>query len=150
MMTASFTQQTPRILHSVIAAVAVLLALAGCSLPDSDSGPADQTPTETHDHSDDIEHHDLTAERLVEWEDYEPVSDTRIRVHFFAGSEHCYGVRSQVHETVERIEIAVIEGELPDAPEVCTLEAREATLVVQLDAPIGERDIVALSDPTLQ
>lgn len=69
---------------------------------------------------------------------------------FFAGSEHCYGVRSQVHETTERIEIAVLEGELPDAPDVCTLEAREATLVVELDDPIGERDIVELTDPVLQ
>lgn len=148
-MTVSFTQHTARVTRQVVAVSIVLLALTACSAPDRDNAPAEQTPTGSNDGSDGTTHEELTAERPVEWYDYQTVSDTSIQLFFFAGSEHCYGVRSQVHETPERIEVAVIEGELPDAPDVCTLEAREATLVVELDAPIGQRDVVELTNPSL-
>lgn len=133
-----------------VAWCSVLLAVSSCSSPENEPTPPEQAaPTETVD-ADDAHRHDLTEERVIEWNRHEVVSDTEVRVFFMAGSEECYGVRSVVKETETEIHVAVIEGVLPDSPDVCTMEARNASLLVETDQPIDDRQIVPLTDPELQ
>lgn len=135
---------------TALALCSVLLGVSSCSPSENETAPPEQTaPSETVS-SDDAHRDDLTEERVIEWDRHEVVSDTELRVFFLAGSEECYGVRSVVEETQTEIHVAVIEGVLPDSPDVCTMEARNASLLVETDQPIDDRKIVPLADPELQ
>jgi ferric-dicitrate binding protein FerR (iron transport regulator) len=84
---------------------------------------------------------DLRSERAVKWLRYEQLGDREIRVHFLMGNPRCYGVRSEVRDTAGAVEITVLEGTVPGAPQNCTLDAAEASLLVTVAAPVGGRRI---------
>lgn len=52
-------------------------------------------------------------------------------------------------ETDEAVEIAVIEGRFHGAPDVCTLIARQASIVVETSQPVEVREVIPLADPEL-
>jgi hypothetical protein len=111
----------------------------------ADSQPEESEATEI----DDIPRTDLSQERAVDWQRYELIDEHRIRVFFSAGSKSCYGTRAVVEETESTVEIAVIEGRLPGAPDVCTLIARQASILVETSQPVGDREVIPLANPVL-
>lgn len=119
--------------------VLVLLGCTGPSSGDSTGHPADTAPGVGT--ADVQPRNDLRAEHGVEWIRSEQLGEREIRVHFLMGNPNCYGVRAQVRETAEAVEIRVFEGRLPGAPENCSLNAAEASLLVSTDAPVAGRRI---------
>lgn len=130
-----------------------LLVLTGCSSPDDPvSSPVQDPPGVSipPQSVDDIPRDDLTQERYVVWEHAEIVGDHTIRVSFWAGTHRCFGSRYVLHETADEIAIAVFEGRLPNAPNACTEEARHASLLIETQHPVADRNIVALPESQLQ
>lgn len=94
---------------------------------------------------DEIPRDDLVEERVLPWTDSANVSDTQIRVFFVAGNPACYGTRAITEQTDSEVAVAVIQGTLPEAPEACAALAFQGSLLIDLDAPLGDRPVVKLS-----
>lgn len=130
-------------------------ALLGCASEGSPDTPVNTTsvstqPEESEDTEiDDTPRNDLSQERAVDWQRFELVDDNSVRVFFSVGSKSCYGTRAVVEETDEAVEIAVIEGRFPGAPDICTLIARQASILVETSQPVGDREVIPLADPEL-
>jgi len=108
---------------------------------DTDSGPSEPMPDPVE------ETPDMVAERLSSWQDYTVVSDTELRFAFYSGNPACYGVRSVIQEDEDEVRVATISGTLREAVDsACTQEARYVSLTVELDQPLGERDVVHLEE----
>lgn len=136
-----------------IATLAILCTVffgSSCAAPGTDGSAPEDSSTGEHEGPGEVEREDLIDEQPIAWDNAEEVSDTSIRVFFGAGNEHCYGVRSIVQETDTTVEIAVFEGNLPDAPDVCTMELRNTSLLIETEEPVGDRDIVELTNPALK
>jgi len=84
---------------------------------------------------------DLLREHVVEWTRWERVSDTRLRVWCFQGNRAAYGVRAVVDEGDDTVRVATVTGTRPDAPDMTTMEAVEVSLLVDLAAPLGDREV---------
>ncbi|HJG64453.1 hypothetical protein [Corynebacterium stationis] len=52
-------------------------------------------------------------------------------------------------ETDEAVQIAVIEGRFHGAPDVCTLIARQVSILVETSQPVEVREVIPLADPEL-
>lgn len=96
----------------------------------SPQGPRDERPRD-----------DLQDERRVEWIRYDRVGERQIRLHFLMGDPRCYGVRADVRETDADVRITLFQGSVPGAPDNCALDAAEASLLVSLRAPVGDRQV---------
>lgn len=93
---------------------------------------------------------ELVGEVQATWEDYEEISETELEVMFYSGNLSCYGVRSVVEEDAEEVRIATVSGRLPEAEDQpCTQEAVYVSVVVELEEPLGDRDVVELQDVEL-
>jgi len=137
------------LLSFAVGAVAVLLSVTGCIPGAPESVPENPPPTQRQTPRDEQPREDLTEEQVVTWQEAEVVDEYNIRLIFWMGNEHCFGVRPVVRETETEIAIAIITGRLPNSPEVCTAEARQASLVVQTKQPVGDREIVPMSSADL-
>jgi hypothetical protein len=87
---------------------------------------------------------DLAHEQVVEWTDYEVVSDRQLRFFFATGTPNCYGARAVVEEDGEAVRVATVVGTVPGAPENCSLVGRQASILVTTDAPVEGREVVPL------
>jgi hypothetical protein len=87
---------------------------------------------------------DLANEQVVEWTDYEVVSDRQVRLFFATGTPDCYGARAVVDEDGEAVRVATVVGTVPGAPENCSLVGRQASILVTTDAPLEGREVVPL------
>ena len=96
--------------------------------------------------SDDPSRDDLTHESVVRWSGYKQVSDNQLRFSFASGDKRCYGSRVVVEETSTTIDVATISGTLPDAPDMCTTIARQATVLVTTSQPIAGRQVRQLAN----
>ena len=91
----------------------------------------------------------MIRENSVGWEDYEVVSETELRFLATSGNQACYGQRYQTAESEDEVAVAIITGQREDGAEICTQEAVFIAIPVQLDEPLGERDVVELAEPEL-
>ena len=138
----------------------VALALTACT-PQDPNAPADELdgeenteePQEPENGSPDEEveaqepHNDLVEERVVEWEEYQEVSETELEVRFMAGNPSCYGVRAEVVETEAEVRIATVSGTKPEAEgQACTQELLTTAVVVTLDEGLGDREVPELPE----
>jgi len=147
----------------LISATALVLTLSSCtqnpgadddgdqptSAPAIDNSPGSDTDSGSPDPMPDPveETPDMVAERLSSWQDYTVVSDTELRFAFYSGNPACYGVRSVLEEDEDEVRVATISGTLREAVDsACTQEARCVSLTVELDQPLGERDVVPLEE----
>ncbi|MBB5749431.1 hypothetical protein [Micrococcus sp. TA1] len=143
-------------LVAVLAGVALLTAAgAGCARQDpgggdesggsevSGSSTAHSAPTQDTGDAvvDDEPRDDLTGQQVVEWTDYEVVSERELRFHFPTGTPDCYGSRTAVEEDDSGIRVATIVGLVPGAPENCALVGRTASIVVTTETPVGDRTV---------
>ena len=85
----------------------------------------------------------LKYEYLSEWTLVEN-KDNRIRVEFLTGSETCYDARYEIEENEQTVELAVIAGVKPNAPEFCTREARTGTFTILLKKPLEQRKLIPM------
>lgn len=156
-------------LASLAAVVVLMAALGACARPDPGAGgPAeDPTPTGTSapasggstSHAaptqdttgqappDEEPRTDLTDQQVVEWTNYEVVSERQLRFHFPTGTSECYGARTEVQEDDSGIQVATIVGLLPDAPGECSLVGRPASILVTTEEPVGDRAVEHLEVP---
>lgn len=116
------------------------LIMTGCSA--TDQGAPAPTDSSTDRAPDFRSRDDLSDPVPIPWADAERVGPDRVRVRFQAGSPTCYGIVARAVETPIRVMIDVRQGRLPDAPAVCTLDAVQGTVVIALNAPVGDRAIV--------
>ncbi|MCH8561810.1 hypothetical protein LTI14_01045 [Nesterenkonia sp. YGD6] len=93
---------------------------------------------------------ELVSEHLSSWQEYSTASETELQLAFYSGNPACYGVRSVVEEDDTEVRVATISGTLPDAVgSACTQEARYVALVIELDQPLGDREVVPLTEVEL-
>lgn len=92
----------------------------------------------------------LVSEHISSWQEYSTSSETELQVAFYSGNPACYGVRSVMEEDDTEVRVATISGTLPDAVgSACTQEARYVSLVIELDEPLGEREVLPLTEVEL-
>jgi len=112
---------------------------------DSDSGSSDPMPATVD------ETQEMVSERLSSWQNYEVVSNTELQFAFYSGNPACYGVRSVLEEDADQVRVATISGTLLEAVDsACTQEARYVSLAVELDEPLGDREVVPLHEVELR
>lgn len=87
---------------------------------------------------------DLSSLHYLERGDYEEVEDDVLRFYVFMGNPNCYGLQYEVEETDDEVAVAVISG-MREGVDVCTADGFFGALDVELDEPVGDRDVVDLS-----
>lgn len=140
-----------RSITAIIVAALLLVGCAGRGDPGAQPGPDEPTSTVLPGPTGPIPEPSPSMVRprdgLVEpWpvalEGIEPLGPDRLLATFYGGVEECYGVaRVDVEETSDTVTITVYEGRVPEA-EVCIEIALLKGVVVTLDAPIGDREVV--------
>lgn len=111
---------------------------------DGETGVPEPTPQQVE------ETPELIEEVQATWEAYEELSETELEVMFYSGNLSCYGVRTVVEEDAEEVRIATVSGRLPEAADQpCTQEALYVSVVVELEEPLGDREVVELPDVEL-
>ncbi|GAA1158244.1 hypothetical protein GCM10009673_09310 [Nesterenkonia sandarakina] len=92
----------------------------------------------------------LVSEHLSSWVDYTSPAPTQLQVAFYTGNPACYGVRAVVQEDVMEVRVATISGTRSDAVNsACTQEARLVSLFLELEEPLGEREVQPLTEVEL-
>ena len=86
----------------------------------------------------------LHSEEIINWTKYEVTDSHKLTFTANTGDPKCFKLRIVTKETNGRIEVAIVEGVLPDAPKVCTAVGRIEKLVVKTEAPAQDLDIRAL------
>lgn len=143
-------------IHLLIASTLLAIVGAGCGSAGGGTGSPGGGSTAhsastgpTAGTTDDQPRDDLTDEKAVEWIRYERISPHRLRVFFTTGDPKCYGSRAIVRQSSTQVAVAVIVGVLPGAPKQCTAIGRYASLLVTLDAPLGDRRVIELPNPPM-
>jgi hypothetical protein len=74
----------------------------------------------------------------------DPDDPSAVLVHFYGGVQECFGARATAAESATEVRIRLELGGQPDAGDQACIEIAEAQeLVVALDAPLGDRELVA-------
>ena len=125
----------------------VPLALVGCSV-ENRGDPADRgyaEPSVTGPDGvrppDDVPRDDMTDESIAPWTSFEEAGPAALRVSFTAGTTGCYGTRAAVREEGDEILIETIVGTIPEAHSACPDVGRAATLLVELEDDVGDREV---------
>lgn len=170
MSTVTHTPRRALRLASMVAVLVLMAALGACARPGPGTGgpeegstPATGTsapasgsstshPAPTQEATgpappDEEPRTDLTDQQVVEWTDYEVVSERQVRFHFPTGTPECYGARTEVRQDGSGIQVATIVGLLPDAPAECSLVGRPASILVTTEEPVGDRAVEHLEVP---
>lgn len=86
----------------------------------------------------------LFSRHYVRLGEYEEIDDDVLRFHFYMGNFDCNGLQYRVEETDEEVAVAVISG-TREGVDGCTEEAVYGAIDVELDEPVGDREVVDLS-----
>lgn len=85
----------------------------------------------------------------VEWDSYEIVDDTHVRISFTREAEPtCRRFDASVTEDAESVRITLREGLIPKADEFCGADHTRSservtdTMLVMLTNPLGEREVI--------
>ncbi|MFD1810923.1 hypothetical protein [Rhodococcus gannanensis] len=150
-------------MRTLAAAALLALALTGCSDDESSdaattpSTPVDTTQIPTVSPPSSVAMPDPPSEEMTSNQDlvdthpiafasYSVTGDAgdRVAVHFDSGAPECFGAAATVTETEASVTIALRTGTLPAAVgKACTMQVVPATLEVELDAPLGDRQVVS-------
>ena len=72
----------------------------------------------------------------------DPADDTRLLVRYQGAAEPCSGAAVQITETDDTVAVVLQEGLEPNAAAMsCIAQVFDYEIIVQLDAPVGERMI---------
>lgn len=73
-------------------------------------------------------------------------NDRAVAVHFTSGTPACNGVHASTHETADAVTVSLTGGSLPaDAGRMCIMLALTGTLVLPLQSPLGDRQVLSAS-----
>ena len=113
------------------------------SPPLSDGGSDTVTWTRIEPTDDLVEPVVATPDEIVP----DPDDPNAVLVRFYGGVQECYGARATVVEQgADVVRIRLETGSRPDAGDQACIEIAEAQeLQVVLDAPVGDRDLVAVT-----
>ncbi len=112
-------------------------AVAGCGLV-APIASADSV-TEFTDNPSIVESHPLHVES------WRLVGEDVLALQFTTGTPECFGVHAIVHETPETVAVELRGGTLPEAVgRACIMIAVLGNLNVQLQEPLGDRDVISL------
>jgi hypothetical protein len=79
-------------------------------------------------------------------ESWRLVGEDVLALQFTTGTPECFGVHAIVHETPEAVTVELRGGTLPEAVgRACIMIAVFGSLDVQLQQPLGGREVIALS-----
>ena len=130
-------------MRAVVLAAGLVLAAWGA--PTASADPI--APPETPD-ADGVVFTDnptIVDARPMPVESWSRVGDDRaVAVHFTTGTPACNGVHATTHETADAVTIDLKGGSLPaSAGRMCIMLAVTGTLVVPLQSPLGERQVLS-------
>jgi hypothetical protein len=118
-------------------AVLMCMTLAGCGLV-APIASADSV-TEFTDNPSIVESHPLHVES------WRVVGEDVLALQFTTGTPECFGVHAIVHETPESVAVELRGGTLSEAVgRACIMIAVFGKLNVQLQAPLGDREVISL------
>lgn len=86
----------------------------------------------------------LHSEKIVNWTKHEVTDSHELTFTANTGDPKCFKLRIVTKEANGRIEVAIVEGVLPDAPKHCTAVGRIEKLTVTTEAPAQNLDVHAL------
>ena len=110
------------------------------SVPGTADPSTDPTWTRIEPTDDLVDARVATPDSLVP----DPDDPNAVLVRFYGGVQECFGARAGAVETANRVTVTLELGNQPDAGDQACIEIAEAQeLVVTLDAPVGERELVA-------
>ena len=70
--------------------------------------------------------------------------DRAVAVHFTSGTPACNGVHATTSETADTVTVTLTGGSLPASPgRMCIMLAVIGTLVVPLQSPLGDRQVLS-------
>jgi len=130
-------------MRAVVLAAGLVLAAWGA--PAASADPI--APPETPD-ADGVVFTDnptIVDARPMPVESWSRVGDDRaVAVHFTTGTPACNGVHATTHETADAVTIDLKGGSLPaSAGRMCIMLAVTGTLVVPLQSPLGDRQVLS-------
>jgi hypothetical protein len=81
----------------------------------------------------------------LHFESWRVVGEDVVSLQFTTGTPECYGVHAIVHESPEAVMVELRGGTLPEAVgRACIMIAVFGSLDVQLQAPLGDREVISL------
>lgn len=130
-------------MRAVVLAVGVVLA--ACGAPAASASPV--APPETAD----VEgvaftdNASIVDPRPMPVESWSRVGgDRAVAVHFTTGTPACNGVHAITRETADTVTVSLTGGSLPTAAgRMCIMLAVTGTLVVPLQGPLGDRQVLS-------
>jgi hypothetical protein len=130
---------------------AVLLAagiiFAGWGAPPAAAAPTTVAPPEVPDAEGVVftDNPSIVDPRPMSVESWSRVGDDRaVAVHFTTGTPACNGVHATTHETADAVVVVLSGGSLPSSPgRMCIMLAVTGTLVVPLQGPLGDRQVLS-------
>jgi len=99
-------------------------------VPSKDNGSPNEGAEAKHDENFKF----LEYENIIDWTDYKVTGEHEITFTTLTGTPRCYDVRAEVVEKDGVMNVALVEGTIPGAPDVCTAEARIAKVKVKTKA----------------
>ncbi len=84
----------------------------------------------------------MVSDTITPWESAEKVDEHTITVNFMNGTPACYTAYATVSEDTNRIVITVHTGIKTSAPDVCTMEMREDSVIVHTQQEIGNTRVI--------
>ena len=132
-------------MRSAAVILAVGIAMAGSVTPSAAAGPV--APPEMPD-ADGVVFKDTPAlvdPRPIPVESWSRVGDDRaVAVHFTSGTPACNGVHATAAESADAVTVTLTGGSLPSSPgRMCIMLALTGTLVVPLQSPLGDRQVLS-------
>jgi hypothetical protein len=117
-----------------------LVALAMCAVLVAFAPIASADSVEFTDNPSILDSHPLPLES------WRVVGEDVLALQFTTGTPECFGVHAIVHETPEAVAVELRGGTLPEAlGRACIMIAVFGSLDVQLQQPLGGREVIALS-----
>jgi hypothetical protein len=81
----------------------------------------------------------------LHFESWRAVGEDVVALQFTTGTPECFGVHAIVHETPETVAVELRGGTLPEAVgRACIMIAVFGSLNVQLQEPLGDRQVISL------
>lgn len=131
-----------RLVRAAAVIVPAVVLMAGCVFERGGSASSPVSTVSPRPPRDSVARDDLEHVREIPWHDPVVVSQTAVRISFDGGDPDCYGISATVSETASRVRVRLVEGTLPGASATCSLVGVRGTVVVRLDRPLGDRELV--------
>lgn len=87
----------------------------------------------------------MHSEKIVNWEKYEVTGEHELTFTVTTGNPKCYGLRSVVKESNKSLQVAIVEGVLPNAPEVCAAMGMIEELTITTESPAQSLSVEAMA-----